>query len=100
MEIELSLMRDSFGGRPCWPPFQDDAMLAARRAVDDFVEDQRAHGEEAGDAERFAVALAAAREEAGHPTRFVRVPGGDHRSIQHDDELQDLTVRFLLAALA
>ena len=44
--------------------------------------------------------LAAAREEAGRPTRFVRVPGGDHRSIQHDDELQDLSVRFLLRALA
>lgn len=47
-----------------------------------------------------SVALAAARDEAGRPTRFVRVPGGDHRSIQHDDELQDLTVRFLLSSLA
>ena len=48
----------------------------------------------------LSAALAAAREEAGRPTRFVRVPGGDHRSIQHDDELQDLSVRFLLKALA
>ncbi len=47
-----------------------------------------------------SAALAAARDEAGRPTRFVRVPGGDHRSIQHDDELQDLSVRFLLKALA
>jgi uncharacterized protein len=47
-----------------------------------------------------SAALAAAREEASRPTRFVRVPGGDHRSVQHDDELQDLSVRFLLKALA
>jgi len=47
-----------------------------------------------------SAALAAAREEAGRPTRFVRVPGGDHRSIQHDAELQDLSVRFVLKALA
>ncbi len=47
-----------------------------------------------------SAALAAARDEAGQPTRFVRVPGGDHRSIQHDDELQDLSVRFLLKALS
>jgi dipeptidyl aminopeptidase/acylaminoacyl peptidase len=47
-----------------------------------------------------SAALAAARAEAGLPTRFVRVPGGDHRSIQHDAELQDLSVRFVLRALA
>ena len=47
-----------------------------------------------------SAALAAARNEAGLTTRFVRVPGGDHRSIQHDDELQDLSVRFVLKALA
>jgi len=47
-----------------------------------------------------SAALAAARGEAGLTTRFVRVPGGDHRSIQHDDELQDLSVRFILKALA
>ena len=46
-----------------------------------------------------SAAIAAAREEAGRRTRFVRVPGGDHRSIQHDDELQDLSVRFLLRSL-
>jgi pimeloyl-ACP methyl ester carboxylesterase len=27
--------------------------------------------------------------------RFVEVPGGHHRSIQHDAELQDLSVRFI-----
>ena len=28
-------------------------------------------------------------------TRFVEVPGGDHRSVQHDSEMQALAVRFL-----
>jgi pimeloyl-ACP methyl ester carboxylesterase len=46
-----------------------------------------------------SAAIAAARDEAGRPTRLVRVPGGDHRSVQHDDELQDLSVRFILRAL-
>lgn len=32
--------------------------------------------------------------------RFVAVPGGHHRSIQHDAEFQDLSVRFLLDAFA
>lgn len=33
-------------------------------------------------------------------SRLVVVPGGHHRSIQHDAELQDLSVRFLLRAFA
>jgi alpha-beta hydrolase superfamily lysophospholipase len=44
-------------------------------------------------------AIADARGRVGLPTRFVRVPGGDHRSVQHDQELQDLSVRFVLRAL-
>ena len=32
-------------------------------------------------------------------SRFIEVPGGHHRSIQHDAELQDLSVRFLEKAL-
>ena len=32
-------------------------------------------------------------------TRYVEVPGGHHRSIQHDAELQDLSVRFVERAL-
>jgi len=31
-------------------------------------------------------------------SRLVVVPGGHHRSIQHDDELQDLSVRFVRKA--
>ncbi len=33
-------------------------------------------------------------------SRLVTVPGGHHRSIQHDSELQALTVRFLRDSLA
>jgi uncharacterized protein len=33
-------------------------------------------------------------------SRLVAVPGGHHRSVQHDPELQALSVRFLQAALA
>jgi uncharacterized protein len=32
-------------------------------------------------------------------TRLVEVPGGDHRSVQHDPELQALALRFLAGAL-
>jgi uncharacterized protein len=32
-------------------------------------------------------------------SRFVDVPGGDHRSVQHDPELQALALRFLSRAL-
>jgi alpha-beta hydrolase superfamily lysophospholipase len=31
-------------------------------------------------------------------TRFLAVPGGDHRSVQHDPELQALALRFLSSA--
>jgi pimeloyl-ACP methyl ester carboxylesterase len=33
-------------------------------------------------------------------SRYVEAPGGHHRSIQHDDEYQTLSVRFLRDALA
>jgi pimeloyl-ACP methyl ester carboxylesterase len=33
-------------------------------------------------------------------SRLVVVPGGHHRSIQHDPELQAASVKFILAALA
>lgn len=33
-----------------------------------------------------------------HRSRYVEVPGGEHRSVQHDSELQALTVRFLAKA--
>ena len=40
-------------------------------------------------------------ELAGHPqSRLVTVPGGHHRSVQHDRELNALALRFLARALA
>ena len=32
-------------------------------------------------------------------SRFIAVPGGDHRSIQHDSEFQALALRFLSKSL-
>jgi uncharacterized protein len=51
-----------------------------------------------------SVPIAHSRELAGlaDPTRcrLVEVPGGDHRSVQHDPELQALALRFLAGAFA
>src|SRR5947209_10818895 len=39
--------------------------------------------------------------EFSHPrSRLIAVPGGHHRSIQHDDELQAVSLRFLEQSLA
>jgi pimeloyl-ACP methyl ester carboxylesterase len=43
------------------------------------------------------IAHAARLHEAAAGSRFVRVPGGHHRSVQHDAALQDAAVQFLLA---
>jgi uncharacterized protein len=37
---------------------------------------------------------------AAPASRLEVVPGGHHRSVQHDAELQDLSVRFVLRAAA
>ena len=34
-------------------------------------------------------------EAAGEPKRLIVFPGGHHRSLQHDLEVQNLTVQFL-----
>lgn len=39
-------------------------------------------------------------ERAGEPVRLVVMPGGHHRSIQHDPELQATALRWLRKALA
>lgn len=80
-----------------------DAFLAAHdeseaaRALEAPLLLLHAEGDEQVPIER-SQALADARESAGRPTRFVRVLGGNHRSVQHDEELQDLSVRFLISA--
>src|SRR3954454_872945 len=37
---------------------------------------------------------------AGEPKRLLIVPGGHHRSLQHDGEMQPETIRFIRAAAA
>jgi alpha-beta hydrolase superfamily lysophospholipase len=36
---------------------------------------------------------------AGEPKRLLQIPGGHHRSLQHDDEMQAETIRFVERAL-
>ena len=49
------------------------------------------------------VPIELSRELAGelrHPrSRLIEIPGGHHRSIQHDEELQAVSLRFLVNAL-
>jgi hypothetical protein len=37
---------------------------------------------------------------AGPPSRLITVPGGHHRSIQHDEELQAVSLKFIVRALS
>lgn len=48
----------------------------------------------------FSLSERLAEEAPEGRCRFVAVPGGHHRSIQHDPEFQDLSIRFLLDAFA
>jgi alpha-beta hydrolase superfamily lysophospholipase len=41
-----------------------------------------------------------ARHFRSHASRLIVTPGGHHRSIQHDPELQAVSVKFILGALA
>ena len=50
--------------------------------------------------EQVPVELSRALHAAANGSRLVVAPGGHHRSIQHDLEFQDLSVRFLLRAFA
>jgi pimeloyl-ACP methyl ester carboxylesterase len=45
------------------------------------------------------VALSRALHEAAPSSKLVTVPGGHHRSIQHDPELQGVAVRFLARSM-
>jgi uncharacterized protein len=49
--------------------------------------------------ERVPIATSRALHAAARGSRLVAVPGGDHRSVQHDPELQALAVRFITRAL-
>jgi len=37
---------------------------------------------------------------AGEPKRLLLLPGGHHRSVQHDPELQEVSLRFITRAVA
>jgi pimeloyl-ACP methyl ester carboxylesterase len=49
--------------------------------------------------ERVPIASSRELHQAAPAGRLVAVPGGDHRSVQHDPELQALAVRFIAQAL-
>ena len=50
----------------------------------------------AEDDESVPIEQSAALHEQAAGSRFIRVPGGDHRSVQRDPALQDESLRFLL----
>jgi pimeloyl-ACP methyl ester carboxylesterase len=50
--------------------------------------------------ERVPIATSRALQAAAPGSRLVAVPGGDHRSVQHDGDLQALAVQFIARALA
>jgi uncharacterized protein len=54
---------------------------------------QHAEGDEV-----VPVMLSRALHEAAQGSRLIEVPGGHHRSVQHDPELQAAAVRFLVRA--
>ena len=49
--------------------------------------------------DQVPVTVSAELHSAAPGSRFVRLPGGHHRSIQHDAELQAASLRWLLAGL-
>jgi pimeloyl-ACP methyl ester carboxylesterase len=67
---------------------------AAARALGERLMLQHAEGDE-----RVPIAGSRALHQAAPGSELVAVPGGDHRSVQHDPELQALAVRFIARAL-
>jgi pimeloyl-ACP methyl ester carboxylesterase len=67
---------------------------AAARALGDRLLLLHAEGDE-----RVPVASSRELHAAAPGSRLVSAPGGDHRSVQHDPELQALAVRFIARAL-
>jgi pimeloyl-ACP methyl ester carboxylesterase len=71
----------------------DSDEVAAAAALGPRLMLQHAEGDEV-----VPVVLSRALHDAAPGSRFVEVPGGHHRSVQHDPELQAVAVRFLLRA--
>lgn len=67
--------------------------VAAAAALGPRLMLQHAEGDEV-----VPVVLSRALHDAAPGSRLVEVPGGHHRSVQHDPELQAVAVRFLLRA--
>jgi pimeloyl-ACP methyl ester carboxylesterase len=67
---------------------------AAARALGERLMLQHAEGDE-----RVPIEGSRALHDAAPGSRLVAVPGGDHRSVQHDPELQALAVRFIAQSL-
>jgi uncharacterized protein len=67
---------------------------AAAAALGERLLLQHAEGDES-----VPIADSRALHDAAPGSRLVAVPGGHHRSVQHDGELQALAVRFLTRAL-
>jgi pimeloyl-ACP methyl ester carboxylesterase len=65
--------------------------VAAADALGPRLMLQHAEGDEV-----VPVVLSRALHDAARGSRLVEVPGGHHRSLQHDPELQAVAVRFLL----
>jgi pimeloyl-ACP methyl ester carboxylesterase len=76
-----------------------DALLAARdeRVAAARLGPRLMLQHAAGD-EVVPVMLSRALHEAAPGSRLIEVPGGHHRSVQHDPELQAAAVRFLVRA--
>ena len=71
----------------------DSDEVAAAAALGPRLMLQHAEGDEV-----VPVVLSRALHDAAPGSRLVEVPGGHHRSVQHDPELQAVAVRFLLRA--
>src|ERR671930_788844 len=67
---------------------------AAARALGERLLLLHAEGDD-----RVPIATSRELHAAAPGSRLVAVPGGDHRSVQHDPELQALAVRFIARAL-
>jgi pimeloyl-ACP methyl ester carboxylesterase len=70
-------------------------ITAAARALGERVLLLHAQGDEV-----VPVEVSRSLHESAPGSRLVEVPGGHHRSVQHDPELQALALRFLAKRLA
>jgi pimeloyl-ACP methyl ester carboxylesterase len=89
--------RFDFGADPATlaPLLESVDLTAAAAALGDRLLLMHAEGDESVPVEQSRALHAAAPD-----SRIEVVPGGDHRSVQHDPEMQALAVRFLVRRCA